>query len=117
MNIELTDKGDPTRATATRECNDRFRSSLTGGVVVLTAGVLALGADCQARILAAVRAFDDFDDDPFDAHHLGDFEIDTGEPGTAGKTQLVFFRIDHLDPSAGRITTEPVLTIMLAREW
>ena len=114
MNIELTDKGDPTRATATRECNDRFRSSLTGGVVVLTAGVLALGADCQARILAAVRTFDDFDDDPFDAHHLGDLEIDTGEPGTS---RQVFFRIDRPNPITGHLTAEPVLTLMLASEW
>ena len=96
MNIELTGKADPTRAAANRERNDRFRRSLTGGVVVLTAGVLALGAECQARILAAVRAFDDFDDDPFDAHNLGDFEIDSGEVGT----KLVFFRIDRLAPSA-----------------
>ena len=116
MNIELTDEADPTRAAANRERNDRFRHSLTGGAVMLTAGVLALGAECQVRILAAVRAFDDFDDDPFDAHHLGDFEIDTGEPGTAG-TQLVFFRIDHPNPSTGQGIAETVLTVMLASEW
>ena len=117
MNIKLTDEADPTRAAANRERNDRFRCSLTGGVVVLTAGVLALGADCQARIFAKVRVFDDFDDDPFDEHDLGDLEIDTGEPGTAGTPRLVFFRIDRPNPITGHLTAEPVLTLMLASEW
>ena len=111
MNIELTDKADLRCIEATREANDRFRRTLTGGTVLMTAGIVALGAETQRRIIEAVRAFDDFDcDDPFDPHDLGDFEIEAGGPGQASTGQLIFFRID-------RHGGNRVLTLMLASEW
>jgi hypothetical protein len=40
--------------TTIRKLNDQFRQSLRGGVLVMTAGVIALGQDRQLRILEAV---------------------------------------------------------------
>ena len=97
MNIELTEKADLRCTEAAREANDRFRRILSGGVVQMTAGIVALGAEAQRCIIEAVRAFDDFDpDDPFDRHDLGDFEIEAGGPGHASSR---------------------LLTLMLASEW
>ena len=111
MNIELTEKADLRAIEATREANDRFRRTLSGGAVLMTAGIVALGAEAQRRIIDAVHAFDDFDpDDPFDSHDLGDFEIQVSSPGQASARQLIFFRID-------RHATGRVLTLMLASEW
>ena len=111
MNIELTEKADLRCNKATREANDRFRRTLSCGAVQMTAGIVALGTEAQRRIIAAVRAFDDFEpDDPFDQHDLGDFEIEIGSPGQAGTHLLIFFRIDQ--HATGR-----VLTLMLASEW
>ena len=81
----------------------------------MTAGIVALGAEAQRRIIEAVRAFDDFDGDyelgdPFDPHDLGDFEIEVGGPGQARTRLLIFVRID-------RHGTGRVLTLMLASEW
>ena len=53
MNIEVTDLGKPDRVAARRAASDAFRATLTGGNLVLTAGVVALGADNQARIIEA----------------------------------------------------------------
>ena len=115
MNIELTERADLRCIEATREANDRFRRPLSCGAVQMTAGIVALGAETQRRIIEAVRAFDDFDDDcelgdPFDRHDLGDFEIEVGAPGQISARQLIFFRIDR----HGRCR---VLTLMLASEW
>src|SRR3712207_1617667 len=46
-----------------RDLNDQLRHSLNGGVLVMTAGVIALGAKRQMDILSAVAAFDSFDSD------------------------------------------------------
>ena len=111
MNIELAEKADLRCIEATRQANDRFRRTLSGGAVLMTAGIVALGAEAQRRIIEAVHAFDDFDpDDPFDSHDLGDFEIEVGDPGTGYARQLIFFRID-------RHATGRVLSLMLASEW
>ena len=111
MNIELTDKADLWFTEATREANDRFRRTLSCGAVQMTAGIVALGVEARRCIIAAVRAFDDFDpDDPFDRHDLGDFEIEADGPGQASARQLIFFRIDRHGP-------DRLLTLMLASEW
>ena len=111
MNIELTEKADIRSIEAAREANDRFRRTLSGGAVQMTAGIIALGAEAQRRIIEAVRAFDDFVfDDAFDQHDLGDFEIEVGVPGQTSTRQLIFFRIDQH-------VTGRVLTLMLASEW
>ena len=111
MNIELTEKADLGAIEATREANDGFRRTLSGGAVQMTAGIVALGAEAQHRIIEAVHAFDDFDpDDPFDSHDLGDFEIEVGGPGQASARQLIFFRVD-------RHGSDRLVTLMLASEW
>ena len=108
MNTECT---DPAQVAAARQQNDAFRRSLTGGSLLLSAGIIAVDAANQARIIDAVRAFDDFDQsDPSDAHDIGDLEVEIEEPGIARWHELIFFRID-------RINNGPVLTIMLASEW
>ena len=111
MNIELTDKADLRAIEATREANNRFRRTLSGGAVLMTAGIVALGAEAQRRIIEAVRAFDDFDpDDPFDSHDLGDFEIEADAQSQIGTHLLIFFRID-------RHGSDRLVTLMLASEW
>jgi hypothetical protein len=59
--------------TTIRELNDRFRQSLRGGMLVMTAGVIALGQERQLKILEAVARFDRFDEDnePYGEHDLG----------------------------------------------
>ena len=103
---------------AIRALNDAFRRSLTGGTLMLTAGIVALGAEAQARIIAAVQAFDAFtpDNDPYGEHDFGSLEIE-GE--------RIFFKVDYYDPTramhsedaADPSKTERVLTVMLASEY
>ena len=115
----LDDDGgrDDAKAAAIRDLNDAFRTSLTGGVVLLSAGIIALGAANQATIIAAVRAFDDFDsDDPGDLHAIGDLEVEVEEPGIHRWRELVFFGIDDLT-SGNPANAGLLLTIMLASEW
>ena len=109
---------DKTKAEAIRDLNDKFRRSLIGGTLLLTAGIVALGAQAQARIIGAVQAFDAFtpDNDPYGEHDFGNIEVD-GEK--------IFFKFDyydlnqamHSDDPADPTKTERVLTIMLADEY
>ena len=109
---------DKTQSVAIRTLNDAFRTTLQGGAVMLTAGIIALGAESQARIFAAVQAFDAFNDgnDPCGEHDFGSFEID-GE--------RFFFKLDYFDLTramhsedpADPSRTERVMTIMLASEY
>src|SRR6202045_5248228 len=61
-----------------RTLNDRFRKSLTGGRVMMTAAVSALPDKVRARAIKLTRTFDDFtpDNDPHNEHDFGSFEID-----------------------------------------
>jgi hypothetical protein len=61
-----------------RTLNDRFRKSLRGGRVMMTAAVSALPDDVRARAIELTRTFDDFtpDNDPHNEHDFGSFEID-----------------------------------------
>ena len=130
MNIELTSHGNPVDIAALRARNDRFRRTLTGGSLMLSAGIVALGAANQARIITAVRGFTGFDDDfeigdPFDDHSIGDLEVEVEEPGIHRWPELIFFRIDGLAHPATGAGASPapasgttlVLTLMLASEW
>ena len=45
----------------TRALNDALRTGLTGGSVLLTRAVAALGAEAQREILEAVKGYDAFD--------------------------------------------------------
>jgi len=101
-----------------RALNDAFRSSFTGGRVVITAGVGALPDRMRGAVIAAVRAFDDFDpgDDPYGEHDLGALTVE-GE--------RICWKIDTYDRSlrlhspdaADPAVTVRVLTIMLAEEY
>ena len=104
--------------TTIRHLNDQLRQSLAGGVLVMTAGVIALGPARQLTILHAVAKFDSFhkDDDPYGEHDFGALEVE-GE--------CLFWKIDYYDrnlsahspdPADPSVTTR-VLTIMLADEY
>jgi hypothetical protein len=101
-----------------RTLNDRFRKSLTGGRVMMTAAASALPDDVRARAIKLTRTFDDFtpDNDPHNEHDFGSFEID----------DLKFiFKHDYYDKSMRYGSEDPadpqkttrVLTIMLADEY
>ena len=117
-NISDDQIDDAERSAKVLQLNDAFRKSLAGGTVLMTAGVVALGAETQAAILAAVRAFDAFDadNDPWNEHDFGAIELD-GE--------RFFFKIDYFDLTRAFYSTDPadpavterVLTIMLASEY
>jgi hypothetical protein len=118
MNNICDEADDAERSATIRKLNDAFRTTLTGGAVMMTAGVVALGPETQAEILAAVRAFDAFDadNDPWAEHDFGAIEV-------AG--ERVFFKLDYFDLTrafhspepADPTVTERVLTIMLAEEY
>ena len=101
-----------------RELNDRFRSTMTGGRVMLTAGVDALPTDVKAMVIRRVATFSEFtaDNDPHKEHDFGSFML-------AGRK--FFWKIDAYDadmrfgsenPTDPNKTTR-VLTIMLAEEY
>ena len=105
-------------AAKIRELNDRFRTTMTGGRVMLTARVVALPSDVRAMVIRRVATFTEFtrDNDPHAEHDFGSF-------GLAGRK--FFFKIDYYnstmtygseDPADPAKTTR-VLTIMLAEEY
>jgi hypothetical protein len=105
-------------ASTIRLLNDNFRSTFVGGQVVMTQGVNELPILTKARVIVAVRSFDQFasDNDPHREHDFGNFEIE-GE--------IYFFKIDYYaldmdggseDPADPAKTTR-VLTIMRADEY
>jgi hypothetical protein len=107
-----------TNAERVRLLNDNFRTTFIGGQVVMTQGVDELPIDTKARVLMAVRSFDQFTsaNDPRREHDFGSFEIE-GE--------VYFFKIDYyaLDMDGGSEDaadpekTTRVITIMRAEEY
>jgi hypothetical protein len=105
-------------AAKIRALNDAFRRSLTGGKVMMTAGITALSAAIQAKVLNEVRTFDGFtaDNDPNGEHDFGSYEVDG---------RKIFWKIDLYDVAmefgsedpADPSKTTRVLTIMLASEY
>ena len=101
-----------------RELNDRFRTTMAGGQVLMTAGVDALPSDVKAMVIRRVATFSDFngDNDPHGEHDFGNFKL-------AGRK--FFFKIDYYDAKmefgsedpADPSKTTRVLTIMLAEEY
>lgn len=102
-----------------RELNDQFRRCSKGnGIVVVTAGLNALGPAFIDKAVAAVSAFDAFneDNDPWGEHDFGQVEVET---------QKVFWKIDcygldlqSASPNPGNTSeTVRVLTVMLAEEY
>jgi Protein of unknown function (DUF3768) len=99
------------------ELNDAFRTTMTGGRVVMTSGVDALPSDVKAMVARRVATFTEFtpDNDPHGEHDFGSFDV-------AG--QKFFWKIDYYDLAmqfgsedpADPAKTTRVLTIMLASE-
>jgi len=108
----------PGRAERIRLLNDGFRTTFSGGAVVLTVGVDALAADLKAQVFSKVRTFAAFDSDcdPHGEHDFGSFEL-------GGVTY--FFKLDYYEPDmqggsedpADPTKTARVLTIMRADEY
>jgi Protein of unknown function (DUF3768) len=98
--------------------NDQLRQTLTTGLVVITPGVAALGAEPLERIVKTVSVYDDFcrANDPHEEHDFGVFEADG---------QTIFFKIDYYDNSLSHHSPDPVdpsvtkrvITIMLSEEY
>jgi hypothetical protein len=57
--------------------NDAFRTTLTGGTVLLTVGVQELPDMVKAAAIRKVVEFDDFneDNDPYGEHDFGSFRL------------------------------------------
>jgi hypothetical protein len=91
---------------------------MTGGRVMLTAGVDALPSDVKAMVIRRVATFSDFtpENDPHGEHDFGSFAL-------AGRK--FFFKIDYFDSTmefgsedpADPAKTTRVMTIMLAEEY
>lgn len=101
-----------------RLLNDELRHDFAKGQMVMTCGIAALGEDAVARIVRAIKEYDNFDEsnDPWNEHDFGAFEAEG---------QKIFFKIDYYDRAlsmhspdpADPTVTERVLTIMLADEY
>jgi hypothetical protein len=101
-----------------RELNDRFRTTMQGGMVLVTTGIDMLPSDVKAMVIRRVATFSDFneDNDPHGEHDFGSFEL-------AGRK--FFWKIDAYDADmqfgsedpADPAKTTRVLTIMLADEY
>jgi hypothetical protein len=106
------------RTARIRELNDRLRRSHTGGQVMITAGVEALGPEAVAQLLRAVAEFTAFcpDNDPYGEHDCAVMEH-------AGKSFI--WKIDYYDRTltygspdpADPSVTQRVLTVMLSSEY
>lgn len=100
------------------ELNDQLRCRARGGQLVVTAGVIGLGAMSVQAVLTAVSTFDQFtrDNDPHGEHDFGAVTVNG---------YRIFWKIDYYDrdmhfgspdPADPAVTTR-VLTIMLAEEY
>ena len=106
------------RTDRIRILNDTFRTSLTGGSVMVTRAVAALGTEIQGEILATLRHYDDFDadNDPYGGHDFGMITAQGHE---------ILFKIDYYDQDLVRHSPDPsdpavthrVLTVMLAGDY
>ena len=98
--------------------NDTFRKTLSGGRVMLTAGINAMSQDDVAQILSRVRSFNDFtpDNNPYNEHDFFCFDY---------KGNNIFCKIDYYDKNLQYLSEDPadtsktirVMTIMLADEY
>lgn len=113
-------KEDTEDAAIIAALNDQLRTTFAGGRVLMTRGVQALADETIARVLKAVRKFDDFteDNDPWGLHDCAFVEVD-------GVGEKVMFKVDAYDQSleygspnpADPTVTTRVLTILLANEY
>lgn len=105
-------------AASIARLNDMLRTKGIGGEVFATPGVTNLSHDMRARVLIAIKEFNDFDEpnDPYREHDFGAVEIEG---------QKFFFKIDTYDLSYQYMSEDPtdpnktrrVMTIMKADEY
>ena len=107
-------------ARAARICdlNDAFRTTLEGGQIVITGGVVARGLAFHREMIAQIRGFASFeaDNDPYGEHDFGALTV---------RGKKIFFKIEYFDRDltygspdpADPSVTARVLTIMLAEEY
>src|SRR5258707_15678709 len=97
--------------------NDAFRTTFSGGKVMMTSGVDELPDCVKAEVLVQVAKFSEFtaDNDPYSEHDFGSFEL-------VGRK--FFWKIDYYDKELGFGSEDPtdpakatrVLTLMPAEE-
>ena len=98
--------------------NDAFRRTFSGGKVTMTASVYALPDMVKAEALKQAATFGQFneDNDPYDEHDFGSFEL-------CGRN--FFWKIDYFDRAMESGSEDPsdpdqttrVMTVMLASEY
>jgi Protein of unknown function (DUF3768) len=98
--------------------NDAFRTTLSGGKVLLSAGVAEMPNMVKAQTLCTVAAFSDFPEgnDPYGERDFGSFDL-------CGRK--LFWKIEYFDTDlqygsedpADAAKTTRVMTIMLASEY
>ncbi len=107
-----------TKTDRIRSLNDSARRTFAGCTVVITPAVQELGDEEKAKLLSAVREFNEFDADS-DPHHEHDFgAIDLHD-------QKWFWKFDYYSPDMRMGSENPddadktrrVLTIMHASEY
>src|SRR5436305_13924822 len=101
-----------------RELNDAFRSTFSGGKVVMTNSVCELPDCVRANALMKVATFSEFttENDPYEEHDFGFFKL-------VGRTFYwkidsydELFEFSSVDPADPEKTTR-VLTLMLAEDY
>ena len=98
--------------------NNKFRKSLIGGEVLLSAGIAAMSSEDKANIVSLVQNFDNFtpDNDPYGEHDFGSFDY---------KGEKILWKIDYYDLNHKYMSENPanpditnrILTIMTVFEW
>jgi Protein of unknown function (DUF3768) len=100
--------------------NDKFRSTVEGGEVLMTAAVNALPVDVRAAAIAALRASTVFtmgsDPYPYQEHDFDSFAL---------VSETFFWKIDYYDESCTYGSNDPcdpdkttrALTLMLAQDY
>ncbi len=97
--------GEP-RTDTIRDLNDAFRQNLAGRRVYLTAGVLALPGDGQARLIEEVRRFTAFDagNDPHGEHGTARSPSAPGATSPRSTTTMPTLHSGSPDPAAPTVT-------------
>lgn len=101
-----------------RELNDRLRTTLEGGQILVTAGINALGPVAVAMIMREIAEFDDFsaDNDPHGEHDCAILTVG----GLRVLWKIDCYDTDHRhhssDPSDPQVTSR-VITVMLVEEY
>ena len=108
----------PANTDRIRALNDAFRRSFSGGRIMMTPGVSALGYEHQAAIFQLVRTYEDFDpgNDPYAEHDFGAFDYQGQRFLWKIDAYGQFLKFGSEDPANPDITTS-VLMIMRADEY